>query len=119
MLLCRALASFKLPGLCQGRFLKATTSSKAKDVSPEPSSNARDERGDTTAEQVVDPNQNHLDYLPEGKGQDPADQGLWLKPGDTGYVPRQERPPLVEDKITGEKVPMNLPSGTFGIRICD
>jgi hypothetical protein len=78
---------------------------------PTPLPQSCDRKDDIVAGRVITPDQDKQHYMPEGMGQDPADQGpSWLKPGETGYESKKERIPFVEDKLTGEKVCTGLHS---------
>lgn len=74
-----------------------------------------DKKQTVAAGRVVTPELDKQTYAPEGMGQDPAEQGGHLKPGDSAggeeYWADKEKEgssrktaPLVEDKITGEKL---------------
>ena len=78
---------------------------------PTPLPQSCDCQDDTVAGRMITPDQDKQHYIPEGMGQDSADQGpSWLKPGETGYESKKERNPFVEDKLTGEKVCTGLHS---------
>lgn len=69
---------------------------------PTPLPQSCDRKDDTVAGRVITPDQDKQHYMPEGMGQDLADQGpSWLKQGETGYKSEKERIPFVEDKLTG------------------
>ena len=96
------------------RMMTATTTTTITETppsSPPPASSPShnhscDHQDDKVAGRVVDPERDRLHYMPEGMGHDPADQGKWLQPGEDGHDHGKEtaRMPIVEDKITGEKL---------------
>lgn len=102
MLLRRALGLYRARGLPRRALATGTTTDTTTDSTPPQSC---DQKDDTVAGRVVTPEQDKQHYMPEGMGQDPADQGpSWLKPGEIGYESKEERIPFVQDKLTGEKV---------------
>jgi len=102
MLLRRALG---LGRVLPRRALTASSTGTTTDTTPTPPPQSCDQKDDTVEGRAVTPEQDKQHYMPEGMGQDPADQGpSWLKPGESGYESKEERIPFVEDKLTGEKV---------------
>lgn len=72
-----------------------------------------DKQESVAAGRVVTPELDKRDFAPEGTGMDPADEGPFLKPGDSGggeeywegcKKGEKEMAPLVKDKITGERL---------------
>lgn len=61
----------------------------------------------TAAGRIVTPELDQQFYPPEGMGHDPAEQGTWLKPGETAGgddAIEKKKPAMVHDKLTGEKL---------------
>lgn len=106
------------PGRLQARALTTEIERTTKEGDPgeikEEEGKRCDKEEAVAAGRIVTPELDKQSYAPEGMGMDPAEQGSFLKPGDSGggeehwearkKGKKKQTVPLVEDKITGEKL---------------